>query len=266
MIINDLVRPVIGKLRQRTDLINAIPYFIAQVILDLTENTEFEELKVTGPLTNFVPNIAEYPLRGYDVNGITGNPFVAAENHRITQIVNWFVYFQTNGQITIGQSTGKNIDQRDIRVVDPMSKILGIPSVCCFYGDKISNGSVIVGQMPDNPYPTYMRYQKEHPFNIPYEYVLQSRFDNDLSVKLATSQILMPRDWTDIIVYAAAEKACDDVGMNEIGMQYHQKLYGYKDKKGNEMPGLITVRLTQQERQSDRNSRALRPVVRRCTG
>src|SRR4051812_25623383 len=127
MIINDLVQPVIGKLRQRTEYAGVAPYYIAQTILDLTENIEFEELKVTGPLANFVANVAEYPIKGYDVNGITGNPFINAEDHRITFVNSWFVYFNTSGVPTPGVDTGKNINKRDLLVVEPMSKILGLP-------------------------------------------------------------------------------------------------------------------------------------------
>lgn len=265
MIINDLVPAVISKMRNRTELSSKIPYYIAMALLDLTENNENENLKVTGPVANFVPSLAEYPLRGYDPNGVQGNPFVSSPDHRITLITSWFIWFDTNGMPTLGQSTGKQINKKDERTTITMSKILGIPSVFTFLGDKINNGVVIVGQMPDNPYATQMRYQREHPFSIPYDKVLQSISDPTLCRKLGQSIVYMDNDWVEILVLATAEKACDDVGMNEIGQSYHQKLFGYKDKRGNETPGLIQVRQTQQERNSQFNSRQLRPVVRRYT-
>lgn len=263
MIINDLVGPVIGKLRGRTDLAPNIPYWIAQVLLDLTENIEFSYLQVTGPLTNFIVNQAEYPLMGRDVNGVQGNPFVASNDHRITFIKTFFCYFNTNGVVTPGVSTGLEMSGRDIRVVEPLSKILGIPSTYCLFGDKRFNGKIIVGNMPDNPYPCQMRYQYQHLFNTGYEQVLQSYGSTVLNKQIASSTIYLGNDWTDVIVLGAAEKACDDAGMTEIGQLYHNKLYGYKDKRGNEMPGLITARMTQADRQTSFNSRQLRPVVRR---
>lgn len=265
MIINDFVQPTVSKLRQRTELIPIIPYYTALAILDITENTEFEELKVTGPLTNFVQNISEYPIVGYDPNGITGNPFINATDTRLTFIDSWFVYFDTSGIITPGLSTGYEICARDLRVVEPLSKILGIPSVYCLHGDKKNKGIIIIGQMPNNPYACQMRYQREHPFNLTKEKLLQAQSNPILSGILGSSEVFMPLDWTDIVVYYTAEKICDDVGMNELGMSYHQKLFGYKDKSGNEMPGLITVKKTQQQRQTGRNSRSMRPVVRRYT-
>lgn len=265
MIINDLVGPVISKLRQRTEYTSLIPYYAAVAILDLTENYEFEELRVTGPLTNFVQNIAEYPAAGYDPLGISGNPFIQATDHRLTFINNWFIYFDTGGVITPGISTGMNISKRGLKVVEPMSKILGLPTVYTIHGDKRNKGLILVGQMPDNPYACQVRYQREHPFNISPGNILASRSNSALLAELGASEIWMPYDWTDIIVYYTAEKICDDVGMNEIGMSYHQKLFGYKDKNGSEMPGLITVKQSPEQRDASYNSRALRPVVRRCT-
>jgi len=255
--INDLIQPVVSKVRQRTELLPFFPYYIAQAIIDLTQNTEFEDLKTTGPLVNFQTQLAEYP--------IINNPFIWSVDYFLTHVNAWFVYFNPGGTVTPGVSTGKELDKRDIRIVEPMSKVLGIPSVFTQQGSYKNNGKLIVGQMPDNPYPTQMRYQRQHPFNIPYAQMLQAINDASLCTKLGSSTIFMPDDWSDIIVYYAAEKICDDVGMSEIGQTYHQKLFGYKDKHGSDHPGLITVKNTEEERNSIVNSRALRPIVRRYT-
>lgn len=267
MIINDLIPGVVDKLRGRTDKISSIPYYIAQALVDLSQNYEFEELKVTGPLTNFVQNLSEYPLRGYDPLGISGNPFIQASTDRITFIREWFMYFDTSGVVTPGVSTGTELKDRDVRVVRSMSVILGLPSVYCLVGSYDNYGYILVGSMPDNPYPCQMVYQRQHPFNVTWETILQSVAVGNTSIanQVATSKVWMPIDWTEIITLAAAEKACLAIGMNDIAMSYHQQIYGYKDKKGNEMPGIITVRMTQQDRQTSFNERALRPIVRRYT-
>src|SRR5215831_2169301 len=189
MIIRDLITAVVRKLRNRTELSGVIPYYLASALLDLTENIETEQLKVTGPQANFIVQQAEYPLRGYDITGVNGNPFVASNEHRITMVTSWFVWFDTSGSPVVGQSTGKNIDKRDERTVIPMSKILGIPSYFTFQGDKKTNGKIIVGQMPDNPYACQMRYQREHPFGIPFDKVPASLDDSSLANQLAQSQV-----------------------------------------------------------------------------
>lgn len=265
MLIADMVPAVLNKLRGRTDMASSCPYYIAQTLIDLSQNYEFEELKQTGPLTNFVVNITAYPLKGYDPLGINGNPFIQSPEDRITFIRNWFTYFDTNGVVTPGQSTGLEMKNRDIRVVEPMSKILGLPTDYCLSGSYDNGGYILVGFIPNNPYPTQMTYQRQHPFNCTYENVLLSIGNPQLTALVASTKVRMPVDWTEIIILGAAEKACYDIGMNDIGNQYHQQLYGYKDKRGNEMPGIITVRLTQQERQASFNERQLRPIVRRYT-
>jgi hypothetical protein len=256
-VINDLIQPLTSKLRQRTDMSPFYPYYIAQAILDITQNNEFEDLKVTGPLVQFQVKVAEYP--------ILGNPFMLGGDLFLTHIYTWFVYFDPSGVVTPGVSTGKQLDKRHIRIVEPMSKILGIPSVYTQHGSYKNGGKLIVGQMPDNPYSTQMRYQRQHPFSIPYQFVLQANNDASLSSKLGTSFIFLPDDWTEVIVLTAAEKVCDDVGMSEIGQLYHQKLFGYQDKRGNNVAGLINVKQSEEERNSLFNSRALRPIVRRFT-
>jgi hypothetical protein len=265
MIINDLIPAVLSKLRGRTDKASSCPYYIAQALLDFSENYEFEELKQTGLLTNFIVNQSSYPIRGYDPTGVNGNPFIQSPTDKITFLRNWFTYFDTSGTVTIGQSTGNEMKDRDIRVVEPMSKILGLPTVYCLKGSYKNNGQIVVGFMPDNPYPTQLTYQRQHPFACTYEQVLQSIGNSALINQVGSSTIYMPDDWMEIVILAAAEKACYDIGMNDIGASYHNQIYGYKDKKGNEMPGIITVRMTQQDRQTSFNERQMRPVVRRST-
>jgi hypothetical protein len=255
MIVNDLIQGIIDKLRGRDDLTSKIPLVIKKVVLDLTQSIEFEELKIIGPLSNFVQNQSVYPLRGYDPLGIQGNPFIYKADVRITFIKNWFIYTDSSGVISPGQSTGFNIKERDQRVVEPMSKILGIPSACCIIGDKATNGVIMVGNMPNSPYATQMTYQREHPFPP----------DTAPMGALLQQHIYMPHEWQDIIEYASAEKLCDVIGNSDIAMKYHQQLYGYKDKYGSTMPGMIQERRTMQDNMTTYNERAVKVVCKRYT-
>lgn len=241
MVIADLVPGVILKLRGRTDVTPDIPGYIRSALLDITQNYEFEELRVTGPLTNFIINKSSYPKQGSECI------FIQPGHISITFIVSWFCYFLQNGPyqgiqtVTPGVSTGLVLKGRSPRVVEPMSNILGQPSVYSIVGPTI-----LVGYMPNAAYATYMRYQRQHPFNP--------------GSQLLNSPVFIPADWQDIIEYAAAEKACDNLGMTDIGVLYHQKLYGNPMKK---YPGLIMERLSQQDRNTAYNEKQLRPVVRR---
>ena len=122
--------------------------------------------------------------------------------------------------------------------------------------------------MPNNPYATQMRYQREHPFPAEFNTtnINTATLSNIVFNILSATKIYMPLDWKGIIEYATAEKLCDIVGMTDLGMKYHQKLYGYKDKYGSEVPGIIMARMSQQQRQEISNERRLIPICRRYTG
>src|SRR5215831_2749669 len=238
MLIKDLMPGIIRKLRNREDLTDAIPGYVKKAVLDITQNYEFDELRFTGPIVNFVINQAEYK-----------RDFFTQPGHGYcTFVVSWFVYFDAT--VTVGQSTGFPIKYRQPRVVDPMSTIPGLPCAYTQVGEQRNAGNLIVGYMPNSNYATKMRYQRQHPFPEVDDNSTQG------AAILAQQKIYMPDDWQDIIEYAAAEKAMDDIGMLDVGVLFHQKIYGNTSKK---MPGLIVERMTQQQRQSEYNERQLRP-------
>ncbi len=233
MIIADLISGVRAKLRGRDDRDADIPIYIKKAILDLTQNYQFEELVVPGPVTNFVTNQSSYPKKG------SGNIFINPGDDALTFIKTWFVYYGTS--VIVGQTTGMEMKGRSPRVVEPQSKILGIPSYYCIHGPNI-----LVGYLPNQAYACQMTYQRQHPFNQ--------------LTQLKQSQVYMPDDWSEIVEYAAAEKGCDDIGMNDIGILYHQKLYGNPSKK---TLGIIAERESQAQRIMSTNEAQLRVVVKR---
>ena len=242
MIINDLIAGITSKLRNRDDVTYKIPTYIKKAVLDLTQNYEFDELRRKGPVTNFIANKSEY-ARDF---------FTQPGDGYCTFIVSWFVYFDTN--VTPGQSTGFVLKYRQPRVVENMSVIPGIPTVYTQVGEQVNAGNIIVGYMPNTGYATYMRYQKQHPFPVLPEN------DEQTYKQAAQAKIYMPDDWSDILEYAAAEKACDDIGMLDVGTLYHQKIYGNPQKR---QPGLIAERMSQQQRQAGYNEGQMRLVVRK---
>lgn len=253
MIINDLVDGVVDKLRGRRDTVDKIPGWLRKAILDLTESYPFEELALPPVNSNFVTGQSEYPLNFF-MESLDANLV-------ITRVYSWFRFFTTtgsHGQVTgsvnatpfspntsSGAVTGSAMKYRERQTVEPGSVISGLPYMWTQHGKTL-----IVAFNPDQNYACYVRCQREHPF---------------VEGNIGASQLFMPRDWQEIVEYAAAEKACDFYGMNEVGQMYHQKLFGYKDKRGNETPGLISVRESQQERNSGQNERQLQPQVRRYT-
>lgn len=245
MLVKTLVPGVTKKLRNRDDLVNDIPFYIKKAVLDLTQSYEFDELRHSGNVTNFVVNQSEYPR----------NFFSLPEHRHITFIVSWFCFFSSVGQRgSSTNTTGNNLNYRQPRVVENMSVITGLPMAYSQVGEQVNAGNLIVGYCPNQNYATYMRYQIQHPF--------AEDDASNASALIANQHIFMPLDWQDIIEYAAAEKACDDIGMLEVGAMFHQKLYGNPSGPKKQI-GLIAERLSQQQRHSEYNSRQLRVVVRK---
>lgn len=229
MFLNDLAPLITSKLRGRSDLVTRYPMWANSVSKELSQNFEFEELKVTGPTKNFEINKATYPINYF---GIPNDPV----NFNI--IVTLFRYFSTDNPPTPGQ-TGSTLKPRAMAVVEPKINIPGMPVQFAQHGTQL-----IFGFNPDQAYAVYMRYQRKHP-----------------NVNLMQDQLFFPDDWDDILAYAIAIKGCEEVGMNEISVEYFKKLHGDPEEPKN--LGLIKARISQQRRVMNQSDRRLNVVVSR---
>ena len=78
---------------------------------------------------------------------------------------------------------------------------------------------------------------------------------------LSQTQILIPREWNEILVWAAVERGFMEYLEYEKAAKVHQLIYG--DPKHPERPGLIEGRKKRREMEAHRTEQALRPVYRR---
>lgn len=237
MIIKDLVVPITQKLGSRNDLTTVasdgttpLYEWVAAAVRELTDNYQFEELRVTGPTVQFTVGVSEYSLI-YFTNG----------GESWTDIPHWFM------QIDPSSGIGWPMEGRDIMVVDPMSKILGPPKYWTQHG-----GLLVVGLKPDKPYNTYWRYQRKHPFSIPVSI-------ND--------PIKMPDSWKEVVVIAGALRGAIDKRASDYIKLYDTILNGDEEyhRSGGKYgkPGLIFGLVSQQQRNKTHNSRQLAPVITR---
>lgn len=240
--IQDLIPQVVDKIRGRSDLSDYgghlgsdIPSWICSAIKDLTPSFPFEELVAKGPYVNFIQFQPEYSIIY----------FLPSSDTRFTMIRSFFRYFTTDNPPLVGatNTTGNQIKSRATAVVEPMSTIPGLPQYWCQNGSKL-----LFGFQPDQEYTVFMRYQRPHPFDL----------DN-----LPSQQIFMPDDWQEVIAYAAAIKACDFLGLNEVGFGYYKLLHG--DPSNPQSVGLIDARLSQLRRNLTINERQLQPIISRYT-
>jgi len=228
-ILSDLVSLINSKLRGRTDLVDQYPMWANSIALELSQNYEFEELKLTGPTLNFVIGQSEYKLDTF----LLPNTPIGYNN-----ITTFFRYFTTNNPPLLNQ-TGSVIEGRSMAVVEPMRNLPGLPMFWAQHGNVM-----VVGFSPDQEYAVYMRYQRKHP-----------------PVKTLADVLFFPNDWDDILATGIAIKGCEFAGMNDISVEYFKKLHG--DPKEPESLGLIKGRVSQQRRNMNNNARRLNVTIKR---
>jgi hypothetical protein len=244
MLLADLMSGVRAKLGGRADVDARSPIWIKDAILELTESYPFDQLQVTGPIVQFVIGISEYPITKFTNN-----------NELPTIIDDWWCSSTTTIGATpdnLGQS-GRYLKFRTKPIVDIMSKVRGQVS------KWTKNGSnFIVGNQPQQAFATYMRYQRQHPFNC-------SLFD---TASLQQQTVLMPDSWSIIVEMTAAIIGAYELRMLDYATIYHQALYGDPDfqKTGRGNPGLIFARTSNYNRDSGNNERQLQMVtLRTCS-
>lgn len=237
MLVRDFVVPITQKLGNRNDLTTVasdgttpLYEWIAAAVRELTDNYQFEELRLKGPTVQFTVNQPEYS-RLFFTNG--GEDW--------TDVNHWFMQLDTTSGI------GWPMEYRDVQVVDPMSKIAGPPKYWTQHG-----GLIIVGLKPNVAYNTYWRYQKRHPFSTPVNL-------ND--------PILMPVAWKEVITISGALRGAIDKRASDYITMYDTILNGDEEylRTGGKLgkPGLIFGLVSQQKRNKTHNSRQLSPVVSR---
>lgn len=237
MIVSDLFDGIIAKMGNRTDLAKRIPIWARKAILELTQTYEFEELKVTGPLTTFTANQAEYSKNFFTIN-----------NEDWTDIKSWFLQLPTT-------TVGWEIKGRSLMMVEPLSKISGIPTFWAQHGSLL-----IIGFNPNQAYTTQVRYQRKHPFTPQDQRNISvNSYDNN--------EIYMPEEWQDVIEFAAAIRGATEERQFDYVNGYRDIVYGdekYRLSDGQEgNPGLIFGLTSQQYRNKQHNERQLQPIVQR---
>lgn len=246
MEVQDLVAGVTRKLGNRTDIVNDIPLWIRDAILEITESYDFTELQTTGPLVQFTQNVCRYPSALFTNN-----------NERATRIGSWFRFNQ--GTPTSIQDTSLNgmiLKFRTKPVVEQMAKSKAPPSKYT----RINDTTLLVGPSPDQAYYSFQNYQKEHPFPE------DTSNNNNFLGSLLNSPLFVPRSWKLIVEFWAARLGALEKRMLDVAQNYHEVLFGDPNfQKTSDLskgtPGLIFHRVSQYERDVSQAERALQPIV-----
>lgn len=232
--IGDLANEVILKVENRTNDINRAYVWIRDALLDIAGNVdyrdEFKELEVLGPIFNLTGGQVGTSVQEYTETNIipTGNI-----NDATLDIMLW-IDFPTN---TIRRKLSPTHFQDADKV---QSNSTSLPTEWYRFGANI--GFV---PAPDKNYQVQARILMMHPIN---------------DANLASTAVLLPRDWHLVLVYTAAKIGFAELLEFEKAQALSVEIHG--DSKDPTKPGLIKTRKRTREREAWRVEQALRPVIR----
>jgi hypothetical protein len=230
-VVNDLVPEVINALQQRTDVAPIAPLYIMRAIQEITESTEFEELRTTGPNVNLTQGVADYPITSFLNSG---------DDYTSPEVMTIYLDYPTNTiKSLLAYKTPAAIE------IMTSSATQGLPGKFTRYGTNFR-----FGPTPNATYTVFLRYQRRHPF--------PSSTD---AVAIGGQRIHVPDTWEEIIIYTAALRIAIVKRWTDQAKMYHDILYGdpeYMSSQGKlGRPGILSARILQAERDGMFNSRQL---------
>lgn len=232
---SDLDSEVIKRVENRTTDTTRADVWLRDALLEITMDPvlrdEFDELEELGPLFNLTgaATIMAGAIQEYSFANIVPN---GDYNTSTLDIVLWTDFPFNTTQI--------RLETTSYQEADMVTRFTGQPIKWYRFGDTF--GMVPV---PDKNYQIQARLYKQHPIN-----------DNLLS----QTQILIGRNWNEVLVWAAAERGFMELLQFEKAAQIHQLLYG--DPKDPGKPGLLYGKKKRRMKENFRTQVALRPIVR----
>lgn len=235
--INDLIPEVLIRCENRTTDTARAAIWIRDALLEIASNPDyrddFQELEELGPLFNLNGGnslstaIQEYPESSLIPGGDVNNAFL--------DILIWIDFPSNNDR--------RKLDVSHYQKTDKFQPVFSIPTEWYRFG-----GTIGFNPIPDKNYQVQCRLCRMHPIN-----------DNVLSQTL----ILLPRDWNEILIWAAVQRGFQELMEYEKAASVHTFLYGDPDNKN--QPGLIfhakRKRRKEQWRMESRLSYIRRPYI-----
>lgn len=214
---------------------------VRKAVLELTENYPFPGLEATGPTVNLtLNNPGPYTYNTFLQSGDAGL--------EINELDSFFIYY--NGPVIPDQfNAGYPLKFKTINDLEILMNIPGLPTNWTRY-----NGAIYFAMSPDQIYPVYLRYQKEHPF------------PNAGTSNAGDDPILLPNSWQDIVEYATCQRQAQDFSLFDRKREFYQVLFGdpkFQATGGTQgAPGLIFARTSQKQRDQETTTKAMRLMMR----
>jgi hypothetical protein len=211
-----------------------------KAVLEFTETYKHPLLEATGPIVQFVPFQNVYPPNFF---------LQLSDDNLDVSIINSFFIFNNPYAVPSASNgitnAGYDLKFRSINDIEVLLNIPGLP----LYWSR-NNNQIYVGSMPDQAYPAYARYQKQHP---------QTNIVNGF---VDATPIEMADSWQEILEYAVAMRIAPQVNLADKKMELFTSLYGdqkFQTSGGIEgAPGLIFQRTSQRNRDQSTTTRRMR--------
>lgn len=234
-LISDLVNEVLVRCENRTTDTARAQIWLRDALLEITSNpelrNEFDELEVIGPKFN-----------------LSGGSTIATstQEYAFSNLISPGDYNLSTLSVLLwtdppGNSNRVSLDNTSYTDGDRTALAPGLPTRWYRYADTM--GFI---PMPDKNYQVQIRAYRMHPIT---------------DSNLGSTQILIARDWNEVLVWAAVERGFAELLEFEKANAVHNMLYG--DPETPQRPGLIAGRKRRREKEAWRRQAALRPIIRR---
>lgn len=232
--ISDLDTEVLIRCENNSGELARADIWLRDTLVELTSDpdfrNEFNELEVYGTAFNLTAKTQEY-AEALFLPAPTGGSTLTV-NVATLDILIW--------QDPPTNSIRRKLIQSHYQKADNFQPTYSLPTEWYRFGTNIGFTPV-----PDKPYQVQSRMLREHPIN---------------DANLAATQILIARDWNEILIWGAVERGFMEHLEYEKAAKVHQLLHG--DPKYPNRPGLIEGRKKRREMEAHRTESVLRPVYR----
>jgi hypothetical protein len=229
--ISDLVPEVLLKTGARTGASDSerAAQWLVDAILEISGNPqfrdEFDELEEWGPTYNLTIGLQEYDF----------SHIVPAGDINLATLDLLIWRDPPTNQLR------QRLRSTSYQETDKSQIIPGPPVAWYRFSDLFG-----LNPVPDQTYQVQARVLRQHPITYPGP---------------SATQILLPRDWNEILVLAAAERGFIELEEYEKARAINVMLKG--DPRYPDKPGMMFGRKKRRARENWRDTKALRPIVSR---
>lgn len=209
--ISDLVPEVLIRCENRTTDQTRAAIWIRDSLLEIASNPDyrddFQELEQLGPLFNLTGgNSLSTAVQEYAESNFL--PVSTISNAQLDILI-WIDFPANNNR--------RKLDVSHYQKTDKFQPVFSIPTEWYRFG-----GNIGFNPIPDKNYQVQSRIAIQHPI---------------VDANLPTTIILLPRDWNEVIIWAAVQRGFMELMQYEKASAVHTMLYGDPDNKN--QPGLI---------------------------